>query len=255
MSIFPNIIIFSLLTCTSLISVGNDIIKKHVLAAEQQEFLRSAIISEEKEKHLCISLGFNCWPALALRVAGLHRFSFPFDWMYTSFGGMHTLIDNNFEDFLNPQFFDTRSGAAVVFNWKYAITFAHDFPVMQTEDRLVDDYKDFTEEINSKYQRRINRFYQACDLAETVYFFRLKTEAWPFDQQTQNKYDVIQLRNTLTKKFPKGNWVLVALGTTEDYKYDWNIEKIKNFYIRSYATYQDQPNPEWMHIFKTLNLL
>lgn len=204
----------------------------------------------EKPESLCISLGFNCEPALSLNRDKLRTQAFPFDWNITSLHGLCDIIGNDFLDFLNPFYFDRRAG---IFNTKYNMAFAHDFPVVDVGDGThteVANYLDFLEEIQIKYQRRIERFYDACSLADKIYFFRLKTSHWKFDTCPQDKISVIKLRNVLMKKFPTDNWTLVVIADSAEYAYDWEIPRVKNFYISA-----SKLNHEWTEIFKKLGLL
>jgi hypothetical protein len=203
----------------------------------------------EKQKFLCVSLGFNCTMAFYFNLQQLRRWSFPFDWNISSLQGVCDLIDNHFIDFLNPAYLDQRIG---VFNNQYKISFAHDFPEKigaQNAYSVVDNYLDFLDEIRTKYERRIERFYTVCDLAETVYFFRLGFRYISFDSPGQLKEDVITLRDTLKRVFPQGNWILVAIDISPAYQSDWHIPKVKNFYVSDHGMYS-----EFIEIFRELGL-
>ena len=156
-----------------------------------------------------MSLWFNCTSARNLEQNGLRKWAFPFDWNVTSFEGLCDVINNDFVDFLNPQYLDRRF---CIYNTKYNLAFAHDFPVIQQSNGTyteVSNYLDFLDEVVEKYQRRIERFYRVCELADTVYFFRLKS-LWERDNFPQNKSTITQLRDVLIKNFQlkTGYWWL-----------------------------------------------
>lgn len=206
--------------------------------------------ADTKQEYLCVSLGYNCFPALNLEDNNLRAWAFPFDWNITSFNGLCNILENDFLDFLNPCYLDRRAG---IFNAKYNIAFAHDFPVIRQSDGTdteVANYLDFLEDIATKYQRRIKRFNSVCNLAETVYFFRLKTVNWKFDTHVQDRTSIIRLRDILMNKFPTNNWILVVIDTSLQYQHDWNIPKVKNFYISDHGR-----KDEWTTIFKKLELI
>ena len=228
---------------------------------ELDEEIRSLIAADElqektyrntpldKKKFICVSLGFNCIPALNLNKNDLRQEAFPFDWNLTSLSGLSAIIENNFVDFLNPNYFDRRAG---IYNKKYNFSFAHDFPVVRQADGTdteVTNYLDYLEDITEKYERRIKRFYNVCSMADTVYFFRLRS-TWRLDRTAQPRERVIQLKDLLLKTFPSKNWVLVVIDTIPDYRGDWNIPMVKNFYISDHGHLG-----EWTTIFKKLGLL
>ncbi len=204
----------------------------------------------EKQKFLCVSLGFNCTMAFYFKLQQLRRWSFPFDWNISSLRGVCDLIENDFIDFLNPAYLDQTIG---VFNNQYKVSFAHDFPKKigaQSAYDVVDNYVDFLDEIRTKYERRIKRFYTVCDLADTVYFFRLGFRYISFDTHGQLKEEVIKLRDALERVFPQDNWILVVIDIVPAYKSDWKIPKVKNFYVSDHGKYS-----EFMEIFIKLGLV
>lgn len=190
----------------------------------------------EKKEFLCVSLGYNCFPALNFDHNNIRDLAFPFDWNLTSLHGIIKIIENDFSDFLNPAYIDRRQG---MFNIKYDMSFAHDLPgIKQTDGSVIEvpNHLDYIPELQIKYERRIKRFYNVCNLADKVYFFRLKSApAWRFDPYPQNREQVIQLRDTLMKKFPFDNWTLVVIDSDLAYKSDWGIPKVKNFYISDHG--------------------
>lgn len=221
-------------------------------------YIQSLILNDENNEHrtqnttpskiLCVSLGFNCITAVKLNQSQLRNLSFPFDWNISSLQGVCELIENNFKDFLNPVYLSKQNGIPGIVNSKYNVSLAHDFP--EKDGVVADNYQDFLEEIQDRYQRRIKRFYNACNLAETVYFFRQTFSYWPLYSCPQDKEHVIKLRNILAKTFPTNNWVLVVISNAKEYLYDWQIPNVKNFYISSKET-----DNEWKEIFQKLKLI
>lgn len=52
-----------------------------------------------------VSLGTTCYTSYLLKAAGLKRFSTPFDWIFSNTGMVWHCIRDDFETFLNPEFF------------------------------------------------------------------------------------------------------------------------------------------------------
>lgn len=102
-----------------------------------------------------ISLGSNCRTASALSKYGLRSFSGPFDWCISDFmKGVIPLLESDFEDFLSCENLRISEENDKVFDdIKYKIKFNHD-----VNRSLEEEY----ESIKEKYQRRIERFRQAC---------------------------------------------------------------------------------------------
>lgn len=208
---------------------------------------------------LCVSLGHSCQPAVHLDRCKLRAKSFPFDWNITPLDAVCEMIENHFLDFLNPQFLErdytTPLINTFIINRRYKTALAHDWPIAHEADGSyapVSNYLDFLEEVATKYQRRIERFYNVCDMAKTVYFFRLRFATWlPLDTTPQTRAHIKKLRDILVKTFPSRNWVLVAIGSTAEYKQDWGMPNVRNFYIPNESEYYPET---WDRIFRALNL-
>lgn len=208
-----------------------------------------------------MSLGFNCFPALQLERNKLRRWAFPFDWNITSMYGLYRLIENDFADFLNPDFLQRRGDLPGVFNAKYQVALAHDFPgldggVLIGAGVPVGNWLGALGNIQDKYQRRIERFKNVFNLANKVYFFRLRFTYWSCDNAPQDKRSVIKLKQILAKKFPTENWELIVVSDTKDYMHDWNIPQVRNFYIGPpTAGPMDPYDAKWTEVFKKLGLI
>ena len=69
-----------------------------------------------------------CNVANALNQHQLRKQSFPFDWNITPFYSLLSILEEDFQDFLNPKYLVLRDDQRTVVNSKYGIEFAHDFP-------------------------------------------------------------------------------------------------------------------------------
>lgn len=131
----------------------------------------------EKYKHI-ISLGFFCSVSSELERIGLRDSSYPFDWLISSFDSVLELINNGFKDFLSLDFIQQYSNnPSYYINNKYNIHFFHDFDKYKKCEEQID-------EINNKYQRRINRFYK--NIHEPTLFIRYIKD--------QDEVDYIELK-------------------------------------------------------------
>lgn len=199
---------------------------------------------------IIISLGYSCTVADMLRSNNLRCFAFPFDWTRSSFQGICDLLHNDFSDLFNPEYLSFET--TFILNKKHTIAFHHDFPASKTvgrADYLKENYLDYVPDVAAKYQRRIDRLGRALKSGHSVYFIRLSsgTRPWNLDSLKQTPEEVIKLRDLLLNKFPHSNFTLVVIDNDDSYKNDWNLDRIKNFYI-----YNPASNDEWAAIFKTL---
>lgn len=102
-----------------------------------------------------ISLGFFCSTASELERLGLRRNSSPFDWVLSlDISKVIDLINNEFEGIFNIKYLKQyRSNPSYYVNTKYDIHFYHDFDKYKTLEAQLED-------IDNKYRRRINKFYE-----------------------------------------------------------------------------------------------
>ena len=117
----------------------------------------------------------------------------------------------------------------------------HDF---SSVDNILKEYG----EVKKKYERRIERFYEAIFSGKHIYFIR----------HLITKKQALDLTQLLDEKFPFLNYTLLAIDYTDEIKVDWNIPKIKNFYFGSptddWPTLVADREKNWERVFKSLGL-
>jgi hypothetical protein len=131
-----------------------------------------------------IPIGEDCSVALLLKELEIRKASYPFDWITCSFSSAINLINNNFEDFINPMYLvrDKRETHQHVFhNILYNIGFFHDFNQM-------DELEEQCTAVKQKYDRRIERFYE--NLRNGCTLLRLSTNSNMMYVYDENKYDI-----------------------------------------------------------------
>lgn len=208
------------------------------------------------EPFLAISLGYNCWPAAHLQDHALRKRSFPFDWLVTSFEAIYQILETDFYGFLDIRHFSLLSAVAVNKTIHNA-EFGHDFNFANWKQEiegfvpLNDIGKKEYEDLISRYQRRIARFYKIFELGIPIYLFRWKITK----DQAHKLYDLF------SKKFPNSDIHLICLHDIEKEAIeDWGHPKIKHYPIG----WDGKPlgpianrsrNPEWTRIFTDLGLL
>lgn len=111
-----------------------------------------------------IPMGYDCSPAAALINLGLRKMSLPFDWTQSTPELLIACIEDDFANFhRNLQLI--HNGQRVMDG--YGIQFPHEYPTVDNkivgvynnypENRIVDNYSDYTDDVLIKYARRINR--------------------------------------------------------------------------------------------------
>ena len=121
-------------------------------------------IENDNEDVLFISLGQQCGVAYNLEKCGFKEESLPFDWIRTpSFLSIVKLIENNFENFLNPEYLEYNKNTDIKYYFRNKLTrceFVH-----ECEET---NFK----EIEEKFQRRITRFYNKIRQNNKIIFIR-----------------------------------------------------------------------------------
>jgi len=218
--------------------------------ARENALLASTGGAIEHRPFMCVSLGWNCFTAQRLSESNIRFYSFPLDWNQTPIRSLHAILQKRFEDILAPQYLKiSPRGWCGILNTRYTFSLSHDFPTGK-DGEPVSNFVDFLPEISEKYQRRIERLFDVCDLADFVYFFRVGSRGWPNDIY-QSRQEVATLRDILLKLFPKKNWLLVALCNHADYANDWGMPMVKSYRFHNDAG----AKKEWISVFKDLGLI
>ena len=116
-----------------------------------------------------ISLGYFCSIAEDLEIFGLRNSSMPFDWVISDFQSNLNLIQNNFDELFNFDFFyQSKTNRHIYKNIRYNFHFYHDF----------NSYQSLVSQINNveiKYKRRIKQFYSLI-IKPTLFIRYVDTE-------------------------------------------------------------------------------
>lgn len=150
-----------------------------------------------------ISLGANSIPRIVSTRQGFKptldqgELSLPFDLAVHKYQGICDILESNFEDYCNPDFFkngvDTY-GQPMLRHTKYDMWFAHEIHGAKQQFFTENNYV----ELIARYQRRINNFRQYIDEGD-VLFLALHNE-YPH-----------RLNQVIKKAFPTLNYKLVTL--------------------------------------------
>lgn len=188
-----------------------------------------------------VNLGGDCQTAYQLSINGLRQYALPFDSLITPYDSLKSMIENNFDGFLNLENFRlsiNENQEKFILDLKYKTRIFHDFRL----DRFFfKDYKSFRD----KYQRRISRFLTLLDNSVCPIFFRLQI----------NKLQTIELRNLLEIRRNKKPFLLVVLSSDENFKEDWELEGVRNFYLTSDKNSWMGDNDAYKQIFQFLKLI
>jgi len=170
-----------------------------------------------------VSLGFFCSPALELNALNLRKCSLPFDWILTAdFKNVLALIENRFEGLLaEDKLYQLKEYPGYYRNIQYGIDFYHEFDEFKTFDSQI-------AEIQSKYQRRIERFYQI--IQEPTLFVRYMSSKAEVEFVNREYEKIIGL----LKSFNRDNDIVFvanrddALGNIAPEIRIWYADKDKN---------------------------
>ncbi|MCX5921919.1 MAG: DUF1796 family putative cysteine peptidase [Candidatus Dependentiae bacterium] len=207
-----------------------------------------------------IPIGTHCSAAAAIKGLNLRQVSLPLDWIVSSFAGLYQAFNDDFAHFLEKSSLRIRGDQQGIVDY-YGFQFVHDFPtttqtikpsidgsqedvaVLVSQGKISPHYMDFYDEITSKYARRIKRMYEFCNGDEQVFFIR---------HFGMNKQQAIAFRDLIENKFPSLDFILVVVSPVRSQENDWNLPKIRNFYLDDRQVWN---NPtEWERIYKALGL-
>lgn len=167
--------------------------------------------------YLFVSLGCNCWQAVALRnkTHGLRDAAFPFDWLFTLDNDLLIkCLDEKFKYFNDPSQM-RRYEKTCVENIRYNFKFTHDWPYRDERDSA-QRYREQLDFIKNKYTRRINRFDSIRDFKGKVFFVRcFQTDYQYKGEPGWNAQSAIKLNNALKRFFPDLNFTLVVVSCTD----------------------------------------
>lgn len=207
-----------------------------------------------------INLGNDCEPAWNLSYCSLRKEAFPFDWLQTpEFEGIIKLIQDNFKYFLDPKYLVLDNHA--VKNTYYNIKFVHDFPTHKNNTvnehseisdmgQILSNFLDFLPIIKKKYERRIERFYNALNSGEKIIFFR--THITPLQAK-----DFVKL---MSDRFEKTNFKLIVVHSNKKYSNNWKIPHVYSFYAIENPTKKSLlqswfDHNLWKEIFFKINII
>ena len=193
--------------------------------------MASSIFASENIE--CISMGTHCSAAAAIQAYDLRKAAYPFDWMISDFHHLYATLQDDFRDFLNPSYLHVRNDNHGIIN-KYGLVFVHDFPTIhysgnniQNEDNIGEsilhpEWITFLPEIQTKYDRRINRFRERCSGNKKIYFIR---------HFGSSRGEAIRLRDLIQQMYPALDFTLVIVGNNQNYSALWGEKNIRNYYL------------------------
>lgn len=177
--------------------IPSDIAINNTRTDKQNFFVFNHTSEKQMKKYNIIySIGRDCACSFYLQTNKLRTTSGPMDWITTAdFKQRFDMLLNDFEDFMNPKYFEFLPKNPNVFNdekcdyyrnRKTGFDFYHDFPINI-------DFKESFPSVAEKYNRRIKRFYKNIKENNKVLL------VW-FSHYTNTNNDVII---DLCKKFCK----------------------------------------------------
>lgn len=204
----------------------------------------------------CISLGSNCVVASALEVFQLRNAAYPFDWIVSPFESLCAVLEQDFYDFLNPDYLSVDDNNYGILN-KYGFGLMHDFPTVEFvgdfehvegpmgHGKLRQDWIKFLPEVEKKYARRIQRLRDVCKGNKKIFFIRYGG--------INSREEACTLRNILKNSYPNLNFILVIIGNQFSFSEQWGEHAIKNYYFSNQIAGNDVT--EWKKIFTDLNII
>ena len=186
-----------------------------------------------------INLGGDCQVAYQLSKHGLRNYALPFDALITPYNSLKKMLQNSFEGFMTPDNFELVGSGKYILDKKYGTRLLHDFKVQE------DFLKDY-QEISSKYLRRISRLMDLIVTSEYPLFIRKRLA----------REQARELQGLLSALRQGRPFLLAALDATPEIFFDWELEGVRNFYLKQPQPYVWQGDSEaWKEIFTAVGLV
>lgn len=166
-----------------------------------------------------VAFGSACHIAAGLSRLGLRENSGPFDWYMSNIRLNMTLLENHFEDFLNPDNLEHHPhpmNNGEYFDKKYHMGFIHDFDPAQDAPPLSKQI----DAVRAKYQRRIDYFYN-CLKEPTL----LVNSIWGQDVAYLNEH-IDEIKAKLREYNPGNDIIFISSGSYEEEYPNLKIYKV-----------------------------
>lgn len=190
------------------------------------------------ENYKIISLGYDCTIKMTWCKNQETHF---FDYIGSSMWSINELLQNNFEDALNLDFFKNlkiTDSFYCMTNKKYYLRFLHDFKfttqighVKKMTIKIPDEIKKLFIE---KYTRRINRFYDLLNGNEQVLFIRKEEDLNRIKYPEYNEYikysEIYYIKECiklLKKDYPNLNFKMIFLSFSQENRVEENLLILK----------------------------
>jgi len=176
------------------------------------------------------SIGSACSCTTNLRLQGLQKFSYPFDWLYgPDFHGRIEIIKNKFKNFINFEsckliFSDRSTKYHAYKNIDNGLIFNHDFP-MDEEFRVA------YAEVSKKYLRRINRTLLNLETSKKTLLVYLET---PNEKHIYDIYEICKAQRELSKSYCKTDIDILYIAFDENMRHGemWQEEQDHVYHVR-----------------------
>lgn len=231
----------------------NNIVLSQAILRDEAE---AGELTEEEEDRIIygempivISLGDNCMSLFIIKGCGLRGVAYPFDWNQTSHDALINLITNNFAQLLDKQFIQFYHHKKILNILYDGFFLIHICPSTATEEKFFEQYWPI---VKDRMQRRIRRFYKAVNSNKHVYFVRFQMDF----SSSRIRKDINKFATLIKSKFPKLKFTVIAVGGTNEYKVDWQIPHVVNFWakevIDGWAHFFPPDYEKWQKIFQNI---
>lgn len=179
-----------------------------------------------------VSIGGACNVARSARHNNLRTAAYPLDWMIVSVEALIAGFKDDFDNILDSEQLRESDDKKSVIDG-YGLIYIHDFPTVRYPEapldgeimpvhHLLPNWRDSIPVVKAKFKRRLNRLLTLLRTGQPVALVRYN-EMGP----AQAKKFIALLK----KKYPNARVVLAVIGTTPDFKEQWKIPHVHNFYI------------------------
>lgn len=217
----------------------------HLASAEELRFPHgnlSNILKKLQPYDEVVSLGTKCQVAIQIEHNGIRKLAYPFDWLVSPFDSLTSFIINDGTHFLDRDKLDYKGVYPGNPPYHHVEDTHYGFIILH--ELLGPDAVENYTQVKTKYKRRIERLFNLLQSDKKVLFIRTSI----------TREEAIYLDNVLHTKYPQLEYTLLALNNTEDFKTEWKLPRIRNFYLPIEPANWEGDYARWKEILSHFNV-
>lgn len=184
-------------------------------------------------RHVC-SLGRNCHTADIFKRNNWKKESYPFDWIFSNLDMVKHCIEDDFDTFLDPQYYPIKDPES----WQQNHSYYHPF----SDDKTFNHHNPLKKKDHLYFERCTKRFRSLLKTKEFKVFFHMWVNSEPMNAEFKQK--IKEFNNFLKTK--TDTYALICLVQRVDKKRNYHFETFENIHFIEIATLSPSNGKEFV---------